>query len=145
MTGVRSTANSREQTILPSPIDYVQRSPVPAVESFQKPRSSLPESRTDRMGCVPLDWTTGTRDHLLLPATRSSSDHPSLVTVHSRFGATILLAKRNCRQDESGATERPGIDDSTLVSEGHSIAERYVLMGYVSGLSLLGRPSSVVP
>jgi hypothetical protein len=90
MTAVRSTANSREHTILPSPIDYVQRSPVPAVESFQKPRSNLPESRTDRIGCVPLDRTTGTRDHLFLPATRSSSDYPFLVRVHSRFSATIF-------------------------------------------------------
>jgi hypothetical protein len=49
MTAVRPIANATEQTILPSPIDYAQRSPVPAVESFQRPRSNLPESRTDRM------------------------------------------------------------------------------------------------
>jgi hypothetical protein len=101
MTAVRSTAVSREYTILPNPIDYVQRSRVPAVESFQKPRSNLPESRTDRMGCAPLDRTTGTRDHLFLSATRSSSDHPSLVGVHSRLSAASLIAKRNCRQDGS--------------------------------------------
>ena len=90
MTAVRPIANSREHTILPSPIDYVQRSPVPAVESFQRPRSNLPESRTDRIGCVLLERTTGTRDHLLLLATRFSSDCPSLVKVHSRFSATIF-------------------------------------------------------
>lgn len=76
MTAGRPIANSREHTILPSPIDYVQRSPVPVVESFQRPWSNLPESRTDRTGCALLERTTGTQDHLLLLATRFSSDHP---------------------------------------------------------------------